>query len=157
MTIYKGVLQHMAGGQEYGKALKFVRREFIDIGGQHIRGVQIKPYQDELLLSLMGEEITLSGIGGKKGFTVVGVKTPDGEVSKTGLIELIFETIFGTIGGVILGFMIFIVALIVGGIFWDLFWPVGLLIILIGLAPLAIFTIAPTIGFFKTIKVLTEL
>jgi len=147
----------MAGGQEYGNALKFVRREFIDIGGQHIRRVQIKPYHDELLLSLMDKEITLSGIGGKNGFTVVGVKTPDGEVSKMGLIELIFETIFGTIGGVILGFMIFIVAFIVGGIFWDLFWPVGLLIILIGLAPLAFFTIAPTIGFFKTIKVLTEL
>jgi len=103
MTVFKGVLQHIAGGQEYGKVGKFIRREFIDIGDQHIRGVQTTPYQDELLLSLMGKEITISGVGGKKGFTVVAIKTPDGEVHKGGIVGLILTTFLATIVGPIMG------------------------------------------------------
>ncbi|KAF5418018.1 MAG: hypothetical protein C5S45_09995 [Candidatus Methanocomedens sp.] len=152
MTIYKGVLQHMAGGSEYGNALKFVRREFINIGDQHIREVHIRPYHDELLLSLVGNEITLSGIGGKKGFTVVGVKTPDGEVSKASLIGLIIETILTTIVSVVVGFMILIVSFIF------MFIPfVGWLITLIGLAFFVKVITGPTIQFFQTKKVWKEL
>lgn len=152
MTIYKGVLQHMAGGREYGNALKFVRREFINIGDQRIIGVNIKPYHDELLLSLLGEEITLSGIGGKKGFNVVGVKTPDGEVHKGNLIGLIIETILTTIVSVILGFMIIIVSLM-----FSIIPLVGWLISLIGLAAFVIVITGPITNFFKTIKVWKEL
>lgn len=152
MTIFKGVLHHMAGGAEYGKGLKFVGREFINIGDQRIKGVAIKPYHDELLLSLLGEEITLSGIGGKNRFNVIAVKTPDGEVHKDSLIGLIIETTLATIVSVALGFLILFVSFMLG------FIPfVGWLITLIGFLAFVKVISAPTIVFFQTIKVWKEL
>ena len=156
MTVYKGVLHQMSGGKDHSYA---VRREFINIGDKHIRGVRVTPYQDELLLSLLGSEISISGIEGKKEFDVVAIKTPDGKVHKEGgIVGMIIWTILSTIlMPIMMGLMYSSVFFIFGYLFWEWIPFIGTILVLIGIGIILYHFVKPTITFFKLLKVRTEL
>lgn len=91
---------------------KGVLREFIDIGNSHLRNVWVGNYQDELLLTVLGEEVTLSVAKNLAGdaMDVVAIRMPDGRVVKDGLISTMVGKVFQSM-------FLAIILVIVGGIF----------------------------------------
>ncbi len=82
MALYEGVLHKMSGGfggTDPAASARFTRREYIEIGGRHIRNVQLRSYHDELLRDAMGEVVALSVVGpaARRGGvkTVVAIRT----------------------------------------------------------------------------------
>jgi hypothetical protein len=61
MAVYEGVLHKISGGPT--RPGRWTRREFIDIGEQRIKYLELSSYHDELLQDSLGQEIALSVIG----------------------------------------------------------------------------------------------
>ena len=83
-----------------------IRREFVEIGGLHIRNVVLTPYQDELLAGSVGEEVAISVVGprpdraGQK--AVIGIRTSRGTY-RFGLLAMTVGTVWGLVLHVLAG------------------------------------------------------
>jgi hypothetical protein len=112
MPVYEGVLEQLSGGVNHLNN-NYVRREYIDIGGKHLRNIALTSYHDELLQDALGQEVALSiagtrGGAGKK--SVIALRTPKRGVSKACnfpslFFTLLVSTVLWWIGGVIMAFI----------------------------------------------------
>jgi hypothetical protein len=150
VTVYKGVLEKMSGGdtianqgrsrvvwggywQEGARDVQYGwrQRQFVEIGGRHIRNLVLTPYHDEVLADAIGHEVKIGAHGSlRRGSRtpVVGVRTPKIGLDKPSIVILAVGTVVGLIKMVLalaaLAVGTVLAIMIVGRIF-DSF-PIGL-------------------------------
>ncbi len=130
MPLYQGILKQMSGGSQIapdGTGYRVtgwgqvhvtgvdtrVRREFIEIGDEHVRSVVLTTYQDELLAASVGEEVALSVVGSRPGAwkRVVAMRTRRGVVKPSFFLlvsalicNAVWLILFGVlVGGIVAG------------------------------------------------------
>lgn len=153
MTIYKGILGQMSGGYDHGNV---VVREFVNIGNNHLKKFTAGSYLDEILLTMVDEEITISGIQDKNKFAVIAIKTPDGKVYKSNIstFSLIIDVLANAIVlPIIAGFFLLIVVFIL----WGISPVIGLISLVATIGIMMYLLIYPFRRFFKFIKAKNEL
>jgi hypothetical protein len=104
-----------SGGQlvsQYQRGTGLTRRDFVEIGDQHLKNVVLSHYHAALLVDAIGQEVQISALtpfGLSRFHRVIAVRRPDGHVEKPGLFKLAFTIVFTTLAW-------WFLAVIVGGI-----------------------------------------
>src|SRR5262245_47843726 len=85
----------MSGGHD--RSTGWRKREFLEIGGTHVRNVRLTSYHDELLAAAVGEPVAVSveGFRSRAGTTkvVFGVYTPAMGVVRLHWFRLLFMVV----------------------------------------------------------------
>lgn len=106
MAIYQGVLTYISGGSSVGGTVRnydgygrpindavqqiathganVTTRQFIEIGGQRLKKVQLTNLHDELLQRSLGSNVAISVTKAGGGYIVKAIKLADGTVDKLG-------------------------------------------------------------------------
>jgi hypothetical protein len=145
MSVYEGVLEKISAGFVHeGRRDKSGRstREFIEIGGKHLRNVKLENYHDSVLHDAMGQVVSVSVVGrqrpsGDKPKWVMAVQTGSRGVVRIAGAALFGELIWKTLKS-------WILALIFGGILVAIgrsFTP----LVVVGIAIIAFGVLGPLI------------
>src|SRR6476646_9453045 len=97
MPVYEGRLERLSGGASPPGRLNLTRREFIDIGSNHLKNVNSTNYFDELLSTCVGRNVKLLTIKSRAGHFIIGMRLPDRGVVKQGVIGLVSDAFLTTI------------------------------------------------------------
>jgi hypothetical protein len=133
------------------------KREFIDVGGQRIRNLDLTPYYDQLLQEAIGEEIALSldakELTSDTRRTVIAIRTPKGGVARPSKKQLWLASIVWTfkswVAAVVFFFMLLLLAAIVGAIFSE---NLAVVVFLAAVGVALYFLIKPLINMRKSFK-----
>jgi hypothetical protein len=123
MPIYSGVVKELGSGNVEGDNSNFmyVKREYVDIGGEHLRRVRLSQYLDDTLLSAKqsGEPVSLSAFSliGIPTIVVSSIKLSDGRVrtSESFFLTAIYCFLVMPLLGLLAGLLAFLVLSIVLG------------------------------------------
>ncbi|ODN65873.1 hypothetical protein [Methylophaga muralis] len=123
MPIYTGIVKEIGSGNIEGDNSNFlyVKREYIDIGDEHLRKVRLSQYLDDTLVSAKhsGEQVSLSAFSliGIPILTVSAIKLADGRVrtSESLFLTVIFCLLVMPVMGLLAGFIAFVVLSFVFG------------------------------------------
>jgi hypothetical protein len=139
----------------------WTRREFIDIGGQRIRTLDLTPYYDQLLQEAVGEEVALSldakELTSDKRRTVIAIRTPKAGVARPSRTQIWMASIVWSFKSLVAGgcffFMLLVLALFISAASDNLAFAVALA----GLGVFLYFLIKPLINARRSFKAASAL
>jgi hypothetical protein len=112
MSVVNGLLSELGpGAQVMGRGVNVIHREFIDIGGKHLRKVGHDAYLGHFLEKSLGKNITVS-VWQKM---IVAIKMDDGHTVR----EDFSASMWGIILGLVLGVIYGIVGVVVSAFAFD--------------------------------------